>query len=695
MTKFGFVWCRSLFLQLVIFGSFIANCSKVMATESVTPQQAHWSVISNQVRGSECCGAGGLNELQQEVKITKQLNLPATFSIRYDALTDPRYVRLLQTFPDAEIAGLLEITPELAEAAGVTYNGTPERWYEAQTVFLIGQNQDDRKKIIDTYMSTFKKVFGYFPKSTVAWMIDAYSLRYLKQNYGVLVHQITREQWGVDSYTLYGGPVHMPYWPTENWSMIPASQPSAVMPLVVRQTIIDPVWVYGDGSSSYTSQPNDYALRGESIEYFKHLFLQAHAQNETQHTFSVIGLENSMAAKDYHEYEQQLQFVREWQKNTQNATVTTLAGYATWRQTQPNSWPQLHSAVSFGDSQSERAWWITTPAYRVRLRLSNGELFISDIRVYDLRMQDPYLESTAKSQGWFVVPFVLDGSRYFAAGDSRNFASLYFDTLSTARPVEPPSRLLLEKGISPKADLLVTNNNIDVSVSLNGTKLALFEKNKFALKEPFVDSSTSPVLHAVVEELQWIDETGKPLWGLTQSKSDGMRVFSPFYLTDLDQVSSAALLNRERTVRYPFLFPELLDHPVSAKDSDVVVSNRYAIAARNPSRLVVYPRGEKGYPVQTPSSLPVRTIPEVTVTSQQQSASKGYTFVDIMSNEPRSVQVALSLGGEERFETVFFAPNCKVTPKDCLRNPRYLLWYVKLKWQDWKKSQELQQNFAP
>jgi hypothetical protein len=50
---------------------------------------------------------------------------------------------------------------------------------------------------------------------------------------------------GVDSYTLYGGPVHYPYYPSQNWALVPAAQNNENMPIIVRQTITDPVYNYG------------------------------------------------------------------------------------------------------------------------------------------------------------------------------------------------------------------------------------------------------------------------------------------------------------------------------------------------------------------------------------------------------------------------------------------------------------------
>jgi hypothetical protein len=134
---------------------------------------------------------------------------------------------------------------------------------------------------------------------------------------------------GVDSYTLYGGPAHYPYYPSQNWALVPSQQNNnEQIPVIVRQTITDPVNNYGDDSSSYTSQPNDYALRKEAdFTYFEHLFKQAHSQKE-QDTFALIGLENSMPSEVQVEFVKQLNFVKKYQQEQQGQRVLLAKDYA-------------------------------------------------------------------------------------------------------------------------------------------------------------------------------------------------------------------------------------------------------------------------------------------------------------------------------------------------------------------------------
>lgn len=228
-------------------------------------------VILNQVRGNECCEQGSRDAVQTQLQAVQQHQLPATFVLRYDALQDKAYTNILQLSPTLDIGVFFEITPRLAADAGVEYRGTQEQWYLARHAYLVGYSLEERKKIINTLMRLFYQVYGVYPKTTAAWMIDAWSLQYLVEKYGVVAHEITRDQWGTDSYTLYGGPMGMMYSPSKRWAMIPAQNSQALPIKIFRQTLPDPLWNYGDTTSSTTSQPNDYALAGKDISYFKNL----------------------------------------------------------------------------------------------------------------------------------------------------------------------------------------------------------------------------------------------------------------------------------------------------------------------------------------------------------------------------------------------------------------------------------------
>src|SRR5579859_4360304 len=245
-----------LYIFLIIF-IVVTSVHKVYADTIQTPKNT--VVIINQVRGTQCCSAGSVATTQKHIDFLQKLQLPAAFALRYDAILDPQFRALFsqQRNTPIELAIFLEITPQLAKDAGVPYAGPPDRWYKAKNAYLLGYSPQDRQKIIDTIFTAFSKNFGYYPTTTVAWMIDAPSLQYLSQKYHVKVHELTREQWETDSYTLYGGPVNVPYLPSASWPLVPAQSQTHALPLLMlRQTMTDPIYTYGDTRSLYTSQPN-------------------------------------------------------------------------------------------------------------------------------------------------------------------------------------------------------------------------------------------------------------------------------------------------------------------------------------------------------------------------------------------------------------------------------------------------------
>jgi hypothetical protein len=128
----------------------------------------HTTLIMNQVRGAQCCSPGNVKNLELQIKTALQLNLASTFALRYDVLNNQTFATHsnYQNHSLIEWAAFLEITPQLAQDAGVTYSGNESNWYEAQFAYLIGYTQSDRQKIIKTYMEQFKKIFGDYPKSS-------------------------------------------------------------------------------------------------------------------------------------------------------------------------------------------------------------------------------------------------------------------------------------------------------------------------------------------------------------------------------------------------------------------------------------------------------------------------------------------------------------------------------------------------
>ena len=636
----------------------------VLAAET---KSSHITVIINQVRGKECCDLGQLSAVQQQVQFLNTEQLSATFALRYDAVIDKDFQTYFKQVasPNLEVAALLEITPKLASQSGVLYTDNTDSWYQAEHAFLIGYQPDDRKKLIDTYMAASQNAFGDYPTTTVSWMIDPLSLAYLQQKYGVSVQEITREQWGTDSYTIYGGPPHYPYKPSQNWAIVP--DPQSNLPLILRQTITDPVHTYGDLTSSYTSQPNDYRLRHVGIEYFAHLFSQAHQQPTENETFALIGLENTMPQVDQEAFGQQLGIVAKWRNADKSNAVMTASAYQKW-------WSkQQHVAVTVyagEDSSTNKAWWITTPKYRVRLRQEQNSLFISDIRIYDTGFTDPYLDKTAIKSGYWIMPFIIDGSRFLARDYSFKFMAANPDNLANRKNnYLPPTRLELDNNLQGDVSMARQNDCITVTAK---TQLASFCPNSFDLPTNSTlkqqNGYLDPVIHSTSSAISWITASAKDLVSLIKDTHTDMTTYTP--------TSNPEELTLERSLHYPLLLPELLARKIDNSRSLIYVDNQFALAGRNPVRIVFYPKDAFGYPVLFEKPLQVTSKPETNITIEKQHQDQGYFFIDLKDNTPQKVTVKVQSGDFSYTKDIFFVADCKHSFWQCLKSPIQFVWYV-------------------
>jgi 3',5'-cyclic AMP phosphodiesterase CpdA len=110
-----------------------------------------------------------VKSIQAQYGIIKQYHLPATWLLTYDSINDPRVVSEIKTFNSSQEIGIfLEVTPDFAKNAGITYHDSGS-WHYATSVFLSGYKNEERIKLIDTVFAKYKAVFGKYPSSVGAW----------------------------------------------------------------------------------------------------------------------------------------------------------------------------------------------------------------------------------------------------------------------------------------------------------------------------------------------------------------------------------------------------------------------------------------------------------------------------------------------------------------------------------------------
>lgn len=664
---------KKLFLGLIaILAWALSYPAQIFATGTL--------VISSQVRGSECCDPGSMEAIQSQLDALKRLKLPATFSLRYDALNDSKVINAVSS-DQFEKAAFLEITPSLAQDAGVAYRGPVERWYKAGNAYLVGYAPTDRFKLIDTYMRRFKGVYGSYPHSTLAWMIDAPSLEYLSKNYGISTHQLTREQWGTDSYTLYGGPVNVPYYPSSHWAMIPAqSRQSASPVLIVRQTITDPLFTYGDAQSATTSQPNDYLFGKRDLTYFEGLVDGALAST-VPNGFGVLGLETSMGMNFQSEFVRQLEYVDSL-RNRGDIQVKLL-------QALPSLYPadKMIGSLSAYSRQSQdldqQAVWINAIGYRARLINDHQRVILTDLRVYSDSLSDPYTSTPSSTlNAYWTVPFLFDGSRF------------------RSQPTKPASKSLgsvlsrLHTSTRESSDFSLIENDFDG----NATGLLLprsQRRSSFKLQHApetitvEYESEGGPVsiqFFPTTFALQYsgpekIESTlhDESLDALAKEHTLELLSTSSGQLTTYRPVLAANASIPTLIAQFPRLFsPESVGGVIDLAHSTATVVNPHAILGQSPIRIVLRLRDKNGTPTLSQSA-PSIVIPDLSVetTSHVPESAQGEYYIDLNAKSVGASSLQVLVDSQTiDLGRVTVSPHCLHAIKVCLQNPRFVGQFV-------------------
>ena len=663
-------------------------------------------LIINQVRGRQCCDQGSLTSTQKQLEYVQKLQLPAAFALRYDAILDPDFHQLFQQASTSqpnqtptELGIFLEITPQLAHDAGVSYPGPEDRWYKAKNAYLLGYQPEDRKKIIDTIFRAFHDQYGYYPTTTVGWMIDDISLRYLSEKYHVTVHELTREQWGTDSYTLYGGPVGTPYLPSKNWPLIPAATTANSLPIVmIRQTIMDPIYTYGDIRSVHTSQPNDYLQDGLDTKYFSKL-LNASLQTSPK-SDSVIGLENSMPQTAQDEFFKQLDSV----PKAQVILPKNLSVNDAFNQ-QPNELT-LSSRDETDQGKDLHAYWITTSKYRARVFINQKNVWLDDLRFYGDNLHDPYENvAPASLNAYWILPFWFDGSRYNspqAAPQKQDLSAQIWTDITGAtqkKPTAPQFTTIFNETESQPFGLELPERStenapstesspqqiaISYTASDHSPVKLLFHADtiEFAVAHPEnllpkfqVAASTQPELNSWQNAL-----TSNNIASLNATISGQTLQITP----TLNPNASISALIKQFTAE---LSPEDVQTPVDLAHSTIMYSNRSAIVGKNPIRIVVFLKDAQGKPIAT-TKTPQITAAENGSTPQkilfqQPETSQGEYFIDLFHSTAATFQLKLSVDGQTlTLKPISFVTDCKSAPLSCLRHPSQLWQFISTKVND-------------
>lgn len=396
----GILCNKTLLVLLILSSLFVTNLlgGSVHAQE-LKPSMSGEAFLNlvMPLRGKEFWTDNNITPADSFLKYFNEIDkrgLKATWLLRYDALNDSKIVERLKRARDSELGIFLEVTPSIAQVAGVTYNKS-DNWHVAGTVLITGYKIEDRIKLIDKYFETFKERFGYYPKSVGAWWIDGASLDYMNKRYQVVSNLAVADQFSTDSYQIWGLHWSTPYYP----SKLNASQPAQILnnksgTVALQWAARDPYRGYGSRveQSTLSVQANDYLLHeGLDINYFKHLldiFIRDNIQPFGQVT---VGIENDFTKEEYaEEFIRQLDEIRD---RSGKVHVLTMSEFSAWyKRNYPGQGPdKIIFAKDFKD-QKRNVTWYQSAVYRAGIFQTADGLYLKDLRAYSDTTKEPCLE---------------------------------------------------------------------------------------------------------------------------------------------------------------------------------------------------------------------------------------------------------------------------------------------------------------
>lgn len=352
----------------------------------------------------------------KQVEIMQQYKLGGTFLLQYDALMDQRYQSLLSKLPrgEYEVGAWWELPQPLIEKAGLKWRGRyPWDWH-ADVGFSTGYTPEEREKIVDVYMADFKKIFGYYPRSVASWFIDAHTLNYMYDKYGIVASANCKDQYGTDGYTLWGGYWNQAYYPSRINSYMPAQHVAQQLPVpIFRMLGSDPVRQYdanlGSRRQGVISLEPVYPKAGGDSAWVYWFMRELVEGASLAFNYTQAGQENSFTWEAMEKgFRIQMPLIARL-RNEGKIKVETLEASGAWFKEKFKVTPATAFTVNNDlPGSDKKTVWYNSRFYRLNLLWENGQLRIRDIHLFDEKFPSVYTKQKATSNEctFFTLPFV-------------------------------------------------------------------------------------------------------------------------------------------------------------------------------------------------------------------------------------------------------------------------------------------------
>lgn len=394
--------------------------------------------------------------VRSEADAIHRYGFHGTWLLQYDALIMPEYQQMMleEQAHGCEVGGWWEITEPHVVAAGLKWRGRyPWDWHSDKG-FSVGYTPQERERLVDVYMEKFRSIFGCYPHSVGSWFIDAHSLAYMHDKYGVEGSCICRDQVGTDGYTLWGGYWHGAYYPSRQNMYMPAQTEAAQIDMpVFRMLGSDPLYQYSAGvggavQSVCTMEPT-YVNAQDSA------WVAWYLRCQTEHpalgyTYFQAGQENSFTwARFSKGYEVQLPQIQALAREGKLRVETLLESARAFKKKYRLTPPTACSALEDYTANQGRTVWYDSRFYRANILWEAGRMGIRDIHLFREQATSAYLRDVCTSNQciYMTLPLV-DGCLWSTARDMASMRLLVRQgsgEWQEARGGEP--RLVGKKGV--------------------------------------------------------------------------------------------------------------------------------------------------------------------------------------------------------------------------------------------------------
>lgn len=426
--------------------------------------------------------------VKKQIEVLKQLGLPSTFALKYDALTDFHYQNLLKSETDEndEIAVWWEVTKELCEKAGVGFKGKDSDVFDNRVGcgYSIGYNVTERKKLVDAYMKEFKKVFGYYPKTISSWVIDIETLKYAHEKYGACGGAICRDQIATDGFTLMGPYVNGGFYPSLQNEVIPAQTIDNQLDMPIFRLLgPDPIYSYESGiregiTGVYSLEP--VAPLGRDKNFFSWMFNRIVDDEQLGLSYLQVGQENNFLWDNIKPgFEPQLSYIKNLATNGK-VRIETLKTTAEWfkrkyKVTPPST---FNATVDHDEKNNLKTLWYSSKNYRVSFLYEKGRLTIRDMFLFNENYKSRYLNETITTNESIFDALPVINPHYFSNENERNEIKVLdtkneeisFETIDFIKNDEFSFKLVLSYG-EKQVEFLMCEDKIvvvgDVKLQLN------------------------------------------------------------------------------------------------------------------------------------------------------------------------------------------------------------------------------------